>query len=127
MIQLSGDKVSTEEACKKIILEQEEIREDLNLHRRRFDDHLKHFIKHEQEEIKRHNESIKIQHSHIKAVKELTEQTKGMKEVVEAWNAVNGAVKVGGIVGTFISWLFKLSFIGAGLMFLSEMLHKIEW
>ena len=44
-----------------------------------------------------------------KSIKALTESTEGL---VEAWQAANGAVKVGAALGKFVKWASGLAVVG---------------
>lgn len=107
----------TREECDQILMDQRLIRRDFNRH-------VSEFKRHEELGVARHLEYLRAQQNHTDAILQLSNSTESMKEVLEAWNAFNGAVRVGGVLGRFMSWVLKLSFVGAAIAFVVDVLRK---
>ena len=60
---------------------------------------------------------IKACESNNKAITELSDNTEGL---LNAWVAVNGAVKTGVVIGRFIKWATGLSIVGVLFAYVAQ-------
>jgi hypothetical protein len=47
------------------------------------------------------------------AVRNLNSSTSDLKDIIEAWRAMNGVIKTGAMVGKFMQWLSGFAVVGA--------------
>ena len=80
--------------------------------------HMEEFKLHVQEEQERWGHLITVQESNTRVVSELaiavTAQAEATKDMIEAWNAAHGALKVGGWLIDFIKWCSGIAVVGVG-------------
>ena len=74
----------------------------LDSHIEDFKEHRDHFLAHERAETKRHTEFISTQKANTAAITLLASKTSDM---VEAWDAANGAIKVANTIGKMLKWV----------------------
>ena len=74
----------------------------LDAHIDDFKEHKSHFLAHERAEIKRHTEFVAVQKANTAAITLLVGKTSDM---VEAWDAANGAIKVANTIGKMLKWV----------------------
>jgi len=77
--------------------------------------HLETFERHEEAENLKHRELIVAQQLNTEALNNLASSTAGL---VEAWDAAEGAVKVGAAIGRFVKWMAGFAIIAGALSFL---------
>ena len=82
---------------------------DLMTISKRLDQHIKDFNDHVENEDSRWDHLIKLQEQNAEAIYKLTESTQGL---VEAWDATNGAIKVGKALASFVKWATSIAIIG---------------
>lgn len=70
------------------------------------------FDKHEAEEKQKYDKLLTMQSENAAAINRLADAT---HEVVEAWKAAQGALKVGALLGRFMKWLTSLAVIGGAV------------
>lgn len=83
--------------------------EELRQFRQEFLDHVEQFEQHEEDEQAKYDRLLKTLADNTAAIRRTEESTKDM---VAAWEAAQGAVKVGAALGTLFKWLASLAFIG---------------
>lgn len=82
-----------------------------------FIEHVKRFDNHEAEEQNKHEQLIAAQQANTAAIKQLSDDT---KELLNAWTAAQGAVKVGTAMGRVFRWLSGLAVLGGFLTWLAN-------
>ena len=102
--------------------------EELHLLQRRLEHHIGRFDEHVAQQDKRWDQLIQSQEDTNKSIKELvictTELHTSTKDVVEAWNAAEGAVKVGAVVGRFVKWVAGFAVLASALSWIGLALPK---
>ena len=78
-------------------------------HIKEFHTHCDSFRRHCDEEDRRWGQLITVQEYNTFAIKELTEST---RDLIRAWQAANGTVKVMSVVGRFVKWLAGFAVVG---------------
>jgi len=48
------------------------------------------------------------------------ERVTSTSDIIEAWNATNGAIKFGAVVGRFIAWVAGLAVVGSGFAWVAS-------
>lgn len=98
---------------------------ELIMLQRKIDTHIAEFERQREADEKRWQHLLSITESNAKAnadtaeaVRNLTEATRGL---LEAWEAVGGAVKVGSALGSFIKWLSGFAVIGGAVAWVVSM------
>ena len=79
--------------------------------------HIKEFEMHVEAENDRWLHLINLQEQNAKSITALAEST---KDLVEAWKAADGAIKVGAAFGRFVKWLTGIAIVGIGVSWLIE-------
>lgn len=67
----------------------------------KIDGHIKHFTDHEESELRWHSEFIETQRDNTEAITLLASKTGDM---IEAWEAANGAIKIANTLGNLLKW-----------------------
>lgn len=95
---------------------------EINMLQKKLYDHIEAFNAHVANEDMRWQHLIEMQEGNTNAIHELTvaitHQSEATKDMVAAWNAANGAVKVGAAVGRFIQWASSMAIIGAAAVWM---------
>jgi len=86
----------------------------------RLEAHIEDFNEHKKEEYERWERLMKITEANAKAIRDLSEST---KDLISAWRAATGAVKVGSALGNFIKWLSGFAVVGAAIAWLIKHLN----
>jgi hypothetical protein len=90
--------------------------------------HIEEFRIHVQEERERWDHLITVQENTTRSVNELaiivTAQVESTKDMIDAWNAANGAIKVGKTLSRFIKWASSLAVVGVGFVWLFDKLSQ---
>jgi len=73
------------------------------------------FTLHEDAEKQVHEESMKVVKGNTEAVEALVANTSDMTELLNAWQAANGAIKVLTVVGKVLKWLAGIVVVIAGI------------
>ena len=105
--------------------------EELALLQSQVNDLTDEFRTHVEEEDVRWNHLITMQEQNTTAINSLTvavtrqaestdRQAESTKDIVEAWEAANGAVKVGGWIFKFLRWCSGVAVIGVGAAYVLE-------
>jgi len=93
----------------------------------KLDSHIVEFQHHVKDEDERWDHLVSLQEENSKAIGELSGSIRDLsgstKEVIEAWNAASGAIKVGSAIGRFSKWLASVAILGAAFAWLLE---KVE-
>ena len=101
---------------------------DVTLLQERLETHIAEFQLHIEEEDARWDHLIAVQESNTSAITNLTaviaQQSESTHDMVEAWNAAHGAIKVGSALGRFVKWLSGLAVIGVAVTWLLEHLKS---
>ena len=79
--------------------------------------HVANFERHEQEELKRHTEAKETQQANTDKIDELCRSTQSL---VEAWEALGGAVKLGTWLGRLIKWFSGIAIVSTALSWLAK-------
>ena len=79
--------------------------------------HMKHFAQHERDELKRHLEFKLEQEANRDRIDKLCAST---ETLVDAWEALGGAVKMGVWAGKFIKWASGLALISSAISWLAK-------
>jgi len=88
----------------------------------KLDVHMTEFSQHCHEDLDRWDQLIEAQERNTESIRELTESTKGIAGLLEAWTATQGAIKVGGAVAEFIKWAAGVAVVGSAVAWLLERL-----
>ena len=92
--------------------------EKLTLLQNELDAHIEDFNNHVKDDHERWDKFIVVQETNTKVMGELTTtmaaQVDATKDILEAWEAANGAIKVGGWLVSFLKWCSGLAVIGVG-------------
>ena len=88
------------------------IKEELADLRAQVEEHRQLFDRHERDELKRHLEFKLEQEANRAKIDQLCSSTESL---VEAWEALGGAVKLGTWLGRFIKWAGGLAIISSAL------------
>ena len=100
---------------------------DFILLQRQLEEHIEQFETHVADESRRWDDFVAVQLKTANTVEELSssvqDYVKSTQGLVEAWQAANGAVKVGTALGKFLTWLTKFAIIGAAATWIA---HKLE-
>lgn len=99
----------------------EELQNEWHGHKQEYQEHVK-----EEEDRWRHLMSLQeknneLQEENSKNIEKIADST---KDLVEAWEAANGAVKVGAVFGRFVKWASGFAFIGIGISWIAD---KLQW
>lgn len=104
------------------------MQDELVLLQEEFKAHVEEFRAHVKEEHARWDHLITVQENTTKSVNDLTTavsaQVESTKDIIDAWNAANGAIKVGRTVSRFLKWLSGFAFIGVGAVWLLDYLQQ---
>lgn len=94
---------------------------------RKLEVHIDAYEKHVEEDHRRWDRFIATQEEHSKSLDDLTRSldtaVKSMEGLLTAWQAANGAIKVGATVTRFLRWLSGFAVIGAAAAYV---LSKIQ-
>jgi hypothetical protein len=86
--------------------------------------HIVEFNEHVSDEHKRWDHFIQVQEENTRVNHELavtmSAQVCATKDMIEAWNATTGAIKVGRVLGKFVKWASGLAFIGVGVLWVVD-------
>ena len=91
-----------------------DIKESIEKLSDKLDEHIVKFEQHEHVEIERHKAYVYGQQANLAAIKDLSEKTHGM---VEAWDAAQGAVRVGATLGKLAKWISGFAVGAAALSY----------
>lgn len=72
------------------------------------------FTLHEEMEKEVHKEAMAVVNSNTEAVTNLVKDAKALKELLNAWNTANGAIKALSIVGSVFKWLAAIAVVITG-------------
>lgn len=89
--------------------------EDIKLLQQKLDNHIDEYHMHVQEENNRWDHLITITEKNSTSIHELALST---RDIVDAWKAADGAIRVGVTVGKFVKWLTSLAIVGAAFTWL---------
>lgn len=99
----------------------DECEEHAILTQRRLETHIEEFRIHTEVEQARWEKLLSAQENNSDAIRELTEST---KDIVDAWQATSGAIKVSKNIGRFIKWISGFAVVGAAIHWLSQFAPK---
>jgi hypothetical protein len=88
---------------------------------RRLDNHIEEFRSHSEAEQERWDKLLSAQEKNNEAIREIAEST---RDIVDAWQATSGAIKVGKSVGRFVKWVGGFAIIGVIAQWLSHLSIK---
>ena len=88
---------------------------------RRLDSHIEEFRSHAEAEQERWDKLLSAQEKNNEAIREIAEST---RDIVDAWQATSGAIKVGKSVGRFVKWVGGFAIIGVIAQWLSHLSIK---
>ncbi len=82
--------------------------------------------------LQSHDHIINSQHENTQATNKLAESLdksiKSTKDLIDAWVAAQGAIKVGRAAGSFVKWLSGFAIIGLFIVWLDEAgANILEW
>ncbi len=90
----------------------------------KLDDHIEEYKKHCEDEEKRWGHLIVSQERNTQSIRDLTASTKELTEstrdIVSAWQAANGTVKIMSTLGAFVKWLSGFAVVGIAFKWLFE-------
>lgn len=89
--------------------------EEIKLLQQKLDAHIDEYRMHVEEENNRWDQLITITEKNSDSIHELAIST---RDIVDAWKAADGAIKVGVTVGKFVKWLTSLAVIGVAITWL---------
>jgi len=78
---------------------------------------------HREHQEKRWDALLAVQEQNTKAMQDLTNST---QDIVAAWSAALGAVKVGKVVGGFAKWLGGFAVLGVVFSWISQNVQAIS-
>ena len=87
-------------------------RHDFDELRQQMESHIEHFAKHEREELRRHAEFKIEQEANRAKIDKLCASTESL---VDAWEALGGAVKLGIWFGRFIKWASGIAIVSTAI------------
>jgi len=88
---------------------------------RRLDSHIEEFRSHAEEEQVRWDRLLDAQEKNNEAITIIAEST---KDIVDAWQATSGAIKVGKNLGRFIKWASGFALVAVCLQWVSQLSIK---
>ena len=95
---------------------------EIVLLQRALESHIETFNTHIVDEGKRWDELVAVHVQTNATVDDLAKamkcHTESMQGLIEAWQAANGAVKVGTALGKFLAWLTKFAVIGTAALWI---------
>ena len=91
--------------------------EELHQFRQQFIDHVEQFGQHEEDERAKYDCLLETLNANTAAINRTEESTKDM---VAAWEAAQGAVKVAAAMGTLFKFLAGLAFVGGFFTWLAS-------
>lgn len=91
-----------------------ELREDLSDNSKALQDHLDEYQQDRIEHHRQHTDFMTAITAATTATNQLAERLYG---ILNAWEAMIGAIKVGATVGQFVKWLAIVSVVGAGITY----------
>ena len=77
---------------------------------------------HMSEDIDRWDQLLEAQERNTESIRELTESTRGIAGLLEAWTATQGAIKVGSAMAEFIKWAAGVAVVGTAVAWVLERL-----
>ena len=102
---------------------------EIVLLQRALESHIETFDAHLVEEGRRWDELVAV-HVQTNATvddlaKAMKSHTESMQGLIEAWQAANGAVKVGTALGKFLTWITKFAVIGTATLWVYSKLKDL--
>jgi hypothetical protein len=88
---------------------------------RRLDNHIEEFRSHAEAEQERWDKLLSAQEKNNEAIREIAEST---RDIVDAWQATSGAIKVSKNIGRFIKWLAGFAVVGAIAQWFAQIYPK---
>ena len=88
--------------------------DNMILLQQKLDNHIEEYHRHQECENKRWDHLFAAQEVNTKAISDLTEQT---RDLIRAWQSINGTVRVASAVGNFFKWLSGFAVVGVIIKF----------